>query len=161
MTAWQKLSGRLRASGSEDGEEDGEAPARTDHDASAEPEDPWENAPVRARVARRAAEALFGWRVSPARIPLLTNVMHWGYGTSWGVPYGVWAGSAAGRGALRAGALFGLGLWATSYAQLVPMGLYEPPWRYPAKDLALDLSYHLVYGVGTGAALQMLERRLG
>jgi hypothetical protein len=29
------------------------------------------------------------------------------------------------------------------------MGLYEPPWRYPPSQLALDLSYHLVYGAGT------------
>lgn len=31
-------------------------------------------------------------------------------------------------------------VWASSYAQLVPMGLYEPPWKYPPQTLALDLS---------------------
>ena len=45
-----------------------------------------------------------------------------------------------------------------SYVQLVPMGLYEPPWRYPPKELALDLSYHLAYGAGLGAAYAVLER---
>ncbi len=38
-------------------------------------------------------------------------------------------------------------------------GLYEPPWKYPPKEFALDLSYHLVYGVGLGAAYAALERR--
>jgi hypothetical protein len=54
------------------------------------------------------------------------------------------------RGAVRHR---GLG---TSYAQLVPMGRYEPPWRYPAEDLALDLSYHLAYGIGTGVAFELV-----
>ena len=36
-----------------------------------------------------------------------------------------------------------------SYATLVPMGLYEWPWRYSAKTIAKDVSYHLVYGAGT------------
>jgi hypothetical protein len=52
--------------------------------------------------------------------------------------------------------LFGTGVWAASYLELVPMGLYEPPWEYPATTLAKDLSYHLVYGVGTAAAYDAL-----
>lgn len=46
-----------------------------------------------------------------------------------------------------------------SYAQLVPMGLYEPPWKYPPKDLAMDFSYHLVYGTTVASAYRVLERR--
>ena len=43
-------------------------------------------------------------------------------------------------------------------SQLVPTGLYEPPWRYGAKDMALELGFHLVYGVGVAAAYAVLER---
>lgn len=39
----------------------------------------------------------------------------------------------------------------------MPMGLYEPPWAYPAKTVAKDLSYHLVYGVGVAAAFDTLD----
>jgi hypothetical protein len=46
-----------------------------------------------------------------------------------------------------------------SYVELVPMGLYELPWAYPAKDLALDLSYHLVYGAGLAGGYRLLDRR--
>jgi len=34
---------------------------------------------------------------------------------------------------LLRGALYGTGASAMSSAMLVPMSLYEPPWRYPAK----------------------------
>jgi hypothetical protein len=37
------------------------------------------------------------------------------------------------------------------------MGLYEPPWEYPAKTLARELSYHVVYGVGTAVAYDVVD----
>jgi hypothetical protein len=43
-----------------------------------------------------------------------------------------------------------------SYAQLVPMGIYKPPWKYPVRDLGLDLSYHLVYGIAAAVAYDRL-----
>jgi hypothetical protein len=46
-----------------------------------------------------------------------------------------------------------------SYVQLVPMGLYKPPWKYPPKDLAMDLSSHLVYGVAVAGTYRVLDRR--
>jgi hypothetical protein len=46
-----------------------------------------------------------------------------------------------------------------SYAQLVPMGLYAPPWTYPPRELALDLSYHVVYGIGAGAGFALVAPR--
>ena len=49
-------------------------------------------------------------------------------------------------------------MWGVSYATLVPLGIYEPPWKYPPKELAIDLSYHLVYGLGVAAAYRLLER---
>jgi hypothetical protein len=112
--------------------------------------DPWKDAPAPAKVAKRILEGVFHREVSPAQIPLLTNAMHWSYGTAWGAVYGVVQGTVRTR-ALLLGPAFGLGVWAASYAALVPMGIYRPPWRYAPNELAADLSYHLVYG--TGAAL--------
>lgn len=40
-------------------------------------------------------------------------------------------------------------VWVMAYIELVPVGLDEPPWRYPAEELVIDLSYHLVYGAAT------------
>jgi hypothetical protein len=140
MTSWQHLSARLASSGED------EAPSQ----------DPWEDAPVPAKVARLFIRRALRRDPPADAIPLLTQAMHWSYGTSWGAVYGVAAGSSPRRRALSRGALFGTFVWAMSYAQLVPMGLYEPPWTYPPAELALDLSHHLVYGVGTALSLQAL-----
>ena len=146
MTGWQMLSAKLQSSGEE--------PSQTD---SEPPTDPWEQASAPAKVAKRVGEGVFRQDVSPDLIPLLTNVMHWGYGTGWGAVYGRLTGSL-GRSRLRDGLLFGAAVWMMSYVQLVPMGLYEPPWKYPPKELAMDLSYHLVYGAGVAGGYRILDR---
>jgi hypothetical protein len=143
MTAWQTAAASLFPSDEASG--------------SQEPADPWEQAPAPAKVACRVLRGVFKQDVSADRIPLLTNVMHWGYGTSWGCAYGMVAGTTNISG-IRRGLLFGLAVWTASYVELVPMGLYELPWRYPAKDVALDVSYHLAYGAGVGAASLALFR---
>ena len=54
-------------------------------------------------------------------------------------------------------AALGVGVWAAAYAQLVPLGIYEPPWRYPIRTIALDVSYHLVYGSAVSGAHRALD----
>ncbi len=118
----------------------------------------WADAPAPAQVAKKAARALGeGSRVTRRDVPRLTNVMHWLYGSTWGIVYGAVAGAVEPR-PVTGGVLFGTGVWGSSYAELVPLGIYEPPWKYPAKDLALDLSYHLVYGVAVAGAYAALDR---
>lgn len=39
------------------------------------------------------------------------------------------------------------------------MGIYEPPWKYPARTLANDLGYHLSYGAGVALAHSAIARR--
>lgn len=151
MTGWQTLVARLRAGGDGEGEGDsgddgGDAKGGDDGGSR----DPWAEASAPAQVGRRIIEGVFEREASPELIPVLTHGMHWAYGTGWGAVYGVLAGSSARRRPLRHGLAFGAGVWAASYAQLVPMGLYEPPWTYPPGELALDLSHHLVYGAGVG-----------
>jgi uncharacterized membrane protein YagU involved in acid resistance len=117
----------------------------------------WAEAPAPAQVAKRAADALGkGRRVTKKQVPLLTNAMHWAYGVTWGAAYGLVA-SVVEPAPLRAGLALGGGIWAASYGELVPLGIYEPPWRYPARELALDLSYHLVYGVAVAGAYAALR----
>ena len=117
----------------------------------------WEDAPGPAQVANRAARTLLGRDLPIAAIPLTTNLVHWLYGTALGVPYVLVQRRLAPPG-LAGGAAFGLGVWAWSYVQLVPLGIYEPPWRYSPKQLAPDVGYHLVYGLGVASAADALER---
>jgi hypothetical protein len=117
----------------------------------------WEDAPAPAQVARRILKGVLRGDVSTEKIPLLTNVMHWAYGIAWGGTYGLVQGTARANPML-AGVGFGTAVWAMSYAQLVPMGLYEPPWEYPPRTVAKDLSYHL-YGLGVAAGYETLDSR--
>ncbi len=118
----------------------------------------WADAPAPAQVARKLARAVGqGRRFTREDVPMLTNAMHWLYGVSWGALYGMAAGAAPPP--VAGGLALGSGVWAASYAELVPLGLYEPPWRYPAKQLALDWSYHAVYGLGVAGAYRALARR--
>jgi hypothetical protein len=143
MTAWQELAARLKHS------------MTVKH--MADEEDPWERAPAPARVGRLLVQTVLRRDVPPERIHFFTNAVHWGFGTMMGGVYGLVQGKVPAKPALS-GPLFGLGVWAQSYATLVPMGLYKPPWQYPAKSIAKDVSYHLVYGAGTAAGYQLLRR---
>lgn len=150
MTAWQEISMKLQSSGvnaSSAGEAEPPSP----------PRDPWEQASAPAKVARRFLEGVFDERVPPERIGLLTNAMHWGYGIGWGVAYGLIQGTSPGP-ALRRGVLFGTAVWAMSYVTLVPMGFYQPPWKYSPQELAMDISYHLAYGAGLGVGYAAVDR---
>jgi hypothetical protein len=44
-----------------------------------------------------------------------------------------------------------------SYVQLVPAGFYDPPWKYPPDELALDIGYHLAYGAGTAVSFALVS----
>ncbi len=139
MTGYQELVARLRG-----------------QDSGGQPET-WEEAPAPAQVGKRIVSGVFDKQVTLDRVDALTKAMHWTYGVTWGGVYGLVQGTIAAR-ALPAGLGLGASVWGMSYAQLVPMGVYEPPWRYPAKELAIDLSYHLVYGVAAAAAYEALSR---
>src|SRR5581483_1824201 len=113
----------------------------------------WDEAPAPAQVVKKAAEAVGeGRRVAKRHVPLLTNALHWSYGTTWGLGYGFAAHVVRPRNPLAGGLALGVAAWAAAYAELVPTGIYEPPWRYPASELALDLGYHLAYGLGVAGA---------
>jgi hypothetical protein len=107
-------------------------------------------------VARKILEGMFGREVPPEKIGLLTNTVHWGYGTGWGALYGLLPGAAR-VSPVRRGLSFGSAVWVASYLTLVPMGIYRPPWRYPPVELALDLSYHLAYGAGVAAGFALID----
>jgi hypothetical protein len=120
--------------------------------------DPWEHAPAPAKLARLVLEGVFHREVPAERIPFFTNAVHWGFGIQMGVAYALLQTLAGGRPAVR-GPLFGLGVWAQSYATLVPLGLYQWPWHYRGGAIAKDVSYHLLYGSGVAAGYQLFARR--
>jgi uncharacterized membrane protein YagU involved in acid resistance len=145
MTAWQEIVAHFRRHSMP-------KVMRQEEEA-----DPWEKAPAPAQIGRLAVKGVLRRDVPTKYIPLFTNAVHWGFGTMMGGAYGLLHGALRRRAALD-GPAFGLGVWAQSYATLVPLGLYKPPWQYPAKTIAKDISYHLVYGAGTAAGYKLVER---
>ncbi len=117
----------------------------------------WKDAPAPAQVGKRIVEGLFDVSLPPTRARLVNNVMHWGYGIANGGTYGLVAGSLPEPRA-RDGLPLGASVWASDYVILPAAKLYEPIWKYDVKTLANDLGAHLVYGLGTAAAMRALSK---
>lgn len=116
----------------------------------------WDDAPAPAQVGRRIVEGLFERKLAPQRASLVNNVTHWMFGIFGAVQYGILAGSLRSP-RIGYGLPFGAGLWASGYVILPAAKLYQPIWKYDAKTLAKDLSAHLLYGLTTAAAFQLLS----
>ncbi len=82
--------------------------------------------------------------------------MHWLYGTSWGVPYAVIATGTGVRPEVS-GPLLGVTVWGAALIQYPALGLAPPPWKRSLESLGSELLFHVVYGIGAGAALRALR----
>jgi len=117
----------------------------------------WEDAPAPAQIGKRLVEGIFQIELPPERARLVNNVTHWGYGIMGGQKYGVVAGSLAAPRIVY-GLPFGATIWASSYVVLPLAHLYKPIWKYDLETLTGDLSAHLVYGLTTALAFDLLSR---
>jgi hypothetical protein len=121
------------------------------------PIDSWEKAPDPGQLAKRLIES-FTQHELPDRWAWLTStVAHWSYGSVLGALYGILAGSLRRPHPLY-GLPFATAVWAGEYVVLPEAGIYKPIWEYDAKTLAWDLSGHLAYGAGTGAAFWLFTK---
>ncbi len=109
-----------------------------------------------AEVGKRIIEGVFKREVPEDRMEALNNAMHVAYGTSWGPMYGI-AQSSLRLPAVHHGALFGALVWAASLVELPAMGIAPPIWESPPAEAAIDLSYHLVYGLAVAATYSALD----
>ena len=115
----------------------------------------YDEAAAPAQVSKRLVEGYLQTELPPRSARTMTNAVHWATGLMWGTAHGVLAGSTA-RRRIAAGLATGATAWVASYAMLAPAKLYKPMWEYPPEVLWKDLSAHLVYGLGTGAAFRAL-----
>jgi uncharacterized membrane protein YagU involved in acid resistance len=120
--------------------------------------------PPRPLPPREVAEALavkagVNRQLDERQIEHLALALHFGYGTLTGAIFGTVAPRGRAR-AVGAGALFGLGVWATSYLGWLPAtGVrHSPRWDPPART-ALVIASHLVWGAAAGFFLGQADRR--
>jgi len=119
--------------------------------------DPWQSAPAPAQVGKVLIEGVGNRSVSPEAIPVLTQLMHWSYGSIWGAVFAI-GRESLGTSIGLLGPLFGLGVWAVSYLELVPLGIYEPPWTYKLSAIGEEIGYHLIYGTTVAVAYHVSAR---
>lgn len=118
----------------------------------------WNKAPAPAQVGKRVAEGFLGRELPAQSVRVVTNVVHWSYGSIWGGLYGILVGSTRRRNPLL-GLPFGAGVWSVDYVVLPLGNFYKPIWQYDVKTLWQDLSAHLVFGVTTGTCFALLAGR--
>jgi hypothetical protein len=85
-----------------------------------------------------------------------SNLVHWGYGTSWGTVRGLI--DAAGLEGKEAAAAHFLAVWGSEQVMLPALGVAPPFWQWGAKEVAIDAFHHLVYVGATGVAYAALDR---
>lgn len=102
-------------------------------------------------------EKISGARPGPPNRRRMNYAAHFGVGAAWGAAHGA-AAHAGVRGPWTVAAVFGT-LWPADVASMVLLGLGEPPWRWSARELAVDVADKLVLAVATGVAFEALSRR--
>lgn len=115
----------------------------------------WSETPEPAQVGQRVVEGVFHRPLTLERAGLVTNVVHWLYGSSWGAAYAVIEESV--RKPLVSGLALTTVVMGTDYTVLPAMKLYEPPWRYPASVLGKDFATHLVHGLAVAGAYRAID----
>jgi hypothetical protein len=85
-----------------------------------------------------------------------SNLVHWGYGTAWGVARGL--ADAAGLEGTRATAAHFGAVWGSEQIMLPALGIAPPFWQWGTKEVAIDALHHLVYAGATSLAYAYMDR---
>lgn len=74
------------------------------------------------------------------------------------LPYGIAAGSRRRPASVVAsGVALALGVWSASRAEMTAMQIAPPPWQDPPSSLAMDVGFHLVYGLAAAGVFRVLR----
>ena len=85
-----------------------------------------------------------------------SNLVHWGYGTTWGAAQGLLT-SAGLSGPVATAAHLRL-VWGAEQVVLPALDVSAPVFKYGSKATATDLWHHVVYAAATGIAYSYLDR---
>lgn len=96
--------------------------------------------------------------LSSSRRADLAMISHFGFGLASGVLYALTEGKLKAPPILK-GSLFGLSVWAVSYAGWIPaIGFRASAFRMPARRNALMIFAHLIWGASLGFAAREMKQ---
>ena len=84
-----------------------------------------------------------------------SNLVHWGYGTSWGVARGVMR--AFGVSPAAATPAHFASIWGSALVMLPALEVAPPVWRWGSAEVAIDVFHHAVYATAAGLAYELLD----
>jgi hypothetical protein len=83
-----------------------------------------------------------------------SNLVHWGYGTGWGVARGVMRAFGLPAGASTPAHF--VSVWGSALVMLPAVGVAPPAWKWGAEEVAIDVFHHLVYAAAAGAVYESI-----
>ena len=91
-----------------------------------------------------------------------SNVVHYAYGSAWGLGRAAVRAAFCAVGRRRASiaeplAHFAL-VWGVGLAMLPALGITKPFWRWGTKEIAIDALHHSVYAAAADGAYRLLGR---
>lgn len=113
---------------------------------------PFSTAPAKAATRALGIET-FDDGAAYARF---SNLVHWGYGTGWGVARGVMR--AFGVPASLATPAHFAALWGSALYSLPKYEVAPPVTEWAPEEVAIDVLHHLVYVGATAVAFELLDR---
>ena len=108
-----------------------------------------------AAVAEKLKRAAGAGRLTRGQRRVANQVMHWLYGTSWGIPYGIVVRRTDVPPEIS-GPVFGLAVWGAALAHAPALGIADVPWKRSLPSLGSEALFHVVYGIGAAAAVRAL-----
>jgi len=84
-----------------------------------------------------------------------SDLVHWGYGTSWGVLHGLLR--AVGVPSKVATPVHAAAVWGSATVMLPTLGVAPPVYLWGRKEVAIDVWHHAVYATATGIAYKLLD----
>ena len=96
---------------------------------------------------------------SPAAKNRFSNLVHWGYGTGWGVVHGLL--DTIGLRPAAATLAHGAAIWGNEQVMLPALDVAPPVFMWRREEVAIDAWHHAVYAAATGVAYELIDRGAG
>ena len=84
------------------------------------------------------------------------TLVHWGYGTGWGVVRGLLRAAGVPPTAATGGHL--AAVWGSEQVMLPALAVAPPVTMWGGKEIAIDAWHHAVYVVATAVAYELVDR---